>query len=133
MRSDQTKVRQILFNLLSNAAKFTENGTVTVRVRALAGSRGEAVSGPTATHVAFTVEDTGIGLTPVQIGKLFQAFTQAEANTQARYGGTGLGLAISRKFAELMGGDIRVTSEPGRGSVFVVTLPIEAPAENAAS
>ena len=73
--------------------------------------------------VVFAVSDSGIGMTPGQLAKLFQAFSQAEAATQAKYGGTGLGLAISRKFCQLMGGDITVTSEAGKGSTFTVTLP----------
>jgi len=110
------RVRQSLFNLLSNAAKFTERGTVTLRV-----VRHEAPS----PHVSFAVSDTGIGMTADQIGKLFQSFSQAEATTQHKYGGTGLGLAISRDFCRMMGGDISVVSEPGAGSVFTITLPVE--------
>jgi PAS domain S-box-containing protein len=124
MRADLTKVRQTLFNLLSNACKFTENGEIMLRVVRLA------------TAVRFTVEDTGIGMTPEQIERLFQAFTQADASTTRKYGGTGLGLAISRRFCQMMGGDIAVTSAPGRGSAFAVTLPLDVstpPAEPTAS
>ncbi|MFN0067682.1 MAG: response regulator, partial [Limisphaerales bacterium] len=113
MRTDQTKVRQILFNLLSNAAKFTERGTVTLSV---------ARTGDT---LEFAVSDTGIGLRPDQVERLFQPFTQADASTTRQYGGTGLGLTICRRFCEMLGGGIVVASEPGRGSRFTVTLPAE--------
>jgi signal transduction histidine kinase len=112
MQADQTKVRQTLLNLLSNASKFTEKGTI--RLTAL---RSDST-------VALTVADSGIGMTPEQLARLFQAFTQAEASTSAKYGGTGLGLALSRNFCRLMGGDITVTSEYGKGSTFTVTLPL---------
>ena len=114
MRTDQTKVRQILFNLLSNAAKFTEHGTVSLAVS----RAGEGIG--------FVVADTGIGLRPDQLERLFQPFTQADASTTRNYGGTGLGLTICRRFCEMLGGTITVTSEPGRGSRFTVTLPAEA-------
>jgi PAS domain S-box-containing protein len=117
MRADLTKVRQGLFNLLSNAAKFSERGTVTLRVgREPAGGR---------EWVLFEVGDTGIGMTPEQMGKLFQAFAQAEASTARRYGGTGLGLAITRRFCQMMGGDVTVRSEVGKGSTFTMRLPAE--------
>jgi signal transduction histidine kinase len=112
MRADQTKVRQTLFNLLSNASKFTEKGTVTLRVRS------------EISHLKFEIHDTGIGMTAEQLARLFQAFEQADQSTSRKYGGTGLGLAISRKFCQMMGGDITVTSEAGRGSRFTVTLPL---------
>jgi PAS domain S-box-containing protein len=115
MRADVTKVRQMLFNLLSNAAKFTEDGRITLAM-APATQDGEP-------FVAFRVADTGIGMTPEQLKKLFQAFVQADASTTRKYGGTGLGLAISRKFCVMMGGDITVTSEPGKGTTFVAMLP----------
>ncbi len=117
MRADITKVRQSLFNLLSNASKFTENGTVTL----------EAVREPSAggDWIVFHVTDSGIGLTPEQMGRLFQAFSQADASTMRKYGGTGLGLAISRKFCQLMGGDLTVRSEPGKGSTFTIRIPVE--------
>jgi len=120
MRADVTRVRQILFNLLSNASKFTEKGTITLRVNTEA-SRLR----PEAPDVVFTVTDTGIGMTPEQLGKLFQAFSQAETSTASKYGGTGLGLAISRMFAEMMGGTVAVASEPGVGTSFTVRLPRE--------
>ena len=115
LRADVTKVRQTLFNLLSNAAKFTHGGVITLTV--------------TRKHhqmrdwIMFRVADTGIGMTPEQLGKLFQAFVQADASTTRKYGGTGLGLAISRKFCVLMGGDITVASEPGKGTAFTATIP----------
>src|SRR5262249_27411532 len=113
MRADISKVRQTLFNLLSNASKFTEQGTITLRAK----------SDPS--QFQFEVTDSGIGMTAEQMSKLFEAFSQADASTTRRFGGTGLGLAISRKFCRLMGGDIRVASEPGQGSTFTVTLPAE--------
>ncbi|HZL37129.1 MAG TPA: PAS domain S-box protein [Tepidisphaeraceae bacterium] len=115
MYGDLTKVRQILFNLLSNASKFTENGTVRLEV-----TRPESAGAP---WLSFAVTDTGIGMTPEQLEKLFTPFTQADASTTRKFGGTGLGLAISRRFAEMMGGDVTVTSESGKGSVFTVRLP----------
>jgi signal transduction histidine kinase/ActR/RegA family two-component response regulator len=115
IREDVTKVRQVLLNLLSNAAKFTENGTITLEV-----VREADVTG---SWVVFRVRDTGIGMTPEQTAKLFQAFTQADGSTMRKYGGTGLGLALSRKFCVMMGGDINVESEAGRGSTFIVRLP----------
>ena len=116
MHADLTKVRQILFNLLSNACKFTENGIV--RVEAARDPGHDA-------FVSFTVTDTGIGMTPEQLAKLFQPFTQADASTTRKYGGTGLGLAISKRFCEMMGGDVSVASEPGKGTTFTVRLPAE--------
>jgi len=115
IREDVTKVRQVLLNLLSNAAKFTEKGTVSLEV-----VREADVTG---SWVVFRVRDTGIGMTPEQTAKLFQAFTQADGSTQRKYGGTGLGLALSRKFCVMMGGDINVVSEAGKGSTFIVRLP----------
>ncbi len=117
MRADVTKVRQTLFNLLSNAAKFTHQGRISLDV-APANHEGRAC-------VAFRVTDTGIGMTPEQVAKLFGAFVQADASTTRKYGGTGLGLAISRKFCQLMGGDILVTSQPGQGTVFTALVPVE--------
>jgi signal transduction histidine kinase len=117
MRSDLTKVRQTLFNLLSNASKFTERGRIGLDI--VREMRGD---GP---WLAFRVSDTGIGMTDQQMAKLFQPFTQADASTTRHYGGTGLGLAISRRFCRLLGGDIGVESVAGQGSVFTVTLPAE--------
>ncbi len=119
MHADLTKVRQCLLNLLSNAAKFTEHGTVTLAVQRTSEADGDWLS--------FAVSDTGIGMTAEQQGRLFQAFSQAEASTSSRYGGTGLGLALSRSFAQTMGGDITVTSVPGQGSTFSMRLPAVAP------
>ena len=117
MRADLTKVRQTLFNLLSNACKFTEHGTITVEVTRETGDGGG--------WVTFRVRDSGIGMTPEQMEKLFQEFSQADASTTRKYGGTGLGLAISRKFCQLMGGDITVESTLGHGSTFTIRLPAE--------
>ncbi|HSB61984.1 MAG TPA: response regulator, partial [Vicinamibacteria bacterium] len=115
MRADVTRVRQVLFNLLSNAAKFTEDGRIGLEVSA------SVVDG--VESVLFAVSDTGIGLTAEQQSRLFQAFSQADSSTARKYGGTGLGLVISRRFAQMMGGDIEVASEVGKGSVFTVRLP----------
>jgi signal transduction histidine kinase/CheY-like chemotaxis protein len=117
MRADQTRIRQALLNLVSNANKFTEGGTVTIAARRVTEAGRE--------WVTIAVTDTGIGLTPQQLGNLFQEFVQADASTTRKYGGTGLGLAISRRFCQMMGGDIAVTSELGRGSTFTIRLPVE--------
>jgi signal transduction histidine kinase len=128
MRADLTKVRQNLFNVLSNASKFTTHGTISLAV-----SR-EAISafplpglGGTdgADWVTFRVSDTGIGISLEQMAKLFQPFTQADASTTRQYGGTGLGLTITRRFCQMMGGDIAVESEVGKGSTFSIRLPAE--------
>jgi adenylate cyclase len=111
---DPMRLRQILLNLLSNACKFTKDGEVDLRVHKIANGR---------SCVEFTVSDTGIGMTADQQAKLFEEFAQADALTARRFGGTGLGLAITRKLARMMGGDVTVTSEPGKGSVFTVRLP----------
>ena len=113
--TDMTKLKQSLLNLLSNASKFTEKGTVRLDVQRRADDRGEWVD--------FTVSDTGIGMTEAQLGKLFQAFSQADSSTTRRYGGTGLGLAITRSFTRMLGGDVTVSSRVGEGSAFVLTLP----------
>jgi CheY-like chemotaxis protein len=125
MRADLTKVRQTLFNLLSNASKFTEKGVIRLEVRAPSPpkERGNGDLNFEPSTLSFSISDTGIGMTPEQIRKLFQAFSQADVSTSRRYGGTGLGLAISRKFCQLMGGDLVVASEHGKGSTFTVTLP----------
>jgi adenylate cyclase len=111
---DPMRLRQILFNLLSNACKFTKQGEVALRVRKVIDER---------EWIELAVFDTGIGMTSEQQAKLFEEFTQADSSTAQRFGGTGLGLAISRKLARMMGGDITATSEPGKGSVFTVRLP----------
>jgi signal transduction histidine kinase len=114
LKADPMRLKQILLNLLSNACKFTKEGEVALRVRKVADGRD---------WIELAVADTGIGLTAEQQAKLFQDFTQADSLTARRYGGTGLGLALSRKLARMMGGDVTVTSEPGKGSVFTVRLP----------
>jgi signal transduction histidine kinase len=111
---DPMRLRQILLNLLSNACKFTKQGEVTLRASRVSNG---------SNFVEFAVSDTGIGITAEQQAKLFEEFTQADAATAQRFGGTGLGLAITRKLARMMGGDVTVTSEPGKGSVFTVRLP----------
>jgi len=176
MQADQTRLRQVLLNLLSNAAKFTENGTVTLTVERTSavmepivvsgaagveplgrgpaeastpfpavskgageqGSKGDRFSPaphlpiPPAPHspippaqVVFRVSDTGIGMAAEQVKRLFEPFSQADSSTTKKYGGTGLGLAISRRFCQMMGGDIAIESEPGRGSTFIVRLPVD--------
>ncbi len=115
MHADRVKVRQVLVNLLSNACKFTSKGTIR-----LTASRAD---GEQAAQIVFAVADTGIGLKREQIGKLFRDFSQADESTTRKYGGTGLGLAISRQFCQMMGGDITVESEFGRGSTFTVRIP----------
>jgi signal transduction histidine kinase/DNA-binding response OmpR family regulator len=115
MHSDQTKVRQCLLNLLSNACKFTEKGTIRLEIGVVTVDDTE--------FVEFRVADSGIGMTPEQLGRLFKAFSQASASTSTKYGGTGLGLALSQKFSHMLGGDLTVTSEQGKGSVFTLRIP----------
>jgi signal transduction histidine kinase len=117
MKADLTRLRQILFNLLSNASKFTENGGVNLVV-----DREEIKN---VVWIRFGVSDTGIGMSEDIVRKLFQPFAQADASTTRKYGGTGLGLAISRRFCEMMGGDITVESIAGKGTTFTVSLPAE--------
>jgi len=119
MRSDEMKIRQSLFNLLSNASKFTEAGEITLTVRSVAGPVGEE-------RLEFSVSDTGIGMTEEQKGRLFEAFTQADISTSRNYGGTGLGLTITRQFCRMLGGDVSVETEYGKGSTFTLSLPREA-------
>ena len=119
---DPMRLRQILLNLLSNACKFTKEGEVMLRARRVANGRD---------WIELAVADTGIGMTPEQQAKLFEEFSQADATTAQRFGGTGLGLALSRKLARMMGGDVTVASEPGKGSVFTVRLPVHAAARAA--
>lgn len=114
MHGDQTKVRQCLFNLLSNAAKFTEKGAIHLIVRRTHGLED---------RIVFTVRDTGIGMPPEQLSRIFEPFTQADSTTTRRFGGTGLGLAITHKFCEMMGGSVQVESAPGAGSTFIMELP----------
>jgi signal transduction histidine kinase/CheY-like chemotaxis protein len=113
---DETRVGQIVLNLVSNAVKFTEAGSVRLAVRHAPREEGEGVE--------ITVADTGPGMTPEQVSRLFRPYAQAEASTAKKYGGTGLGLSICRKLATMMGGEIGVESEPGKGSVFRVWLPL---------
>ncbi len=120
MHSDLTRTRQVLLNLLSNAAKFTEKGIITLSVQ-------RTRAGGDAEEIVFSVSDTGIGMTPEQAAKLFEPFSQAETSTSRRYGGTGLGLAISRSFCQMMGGDVTLQSEAGVGSTFTVRLPTAVP------
>ena len=110
-------MRQALLNLLSNANKFTERGSIAIHVRQGQENGRDCV--------IIEVADTGIGMTPEQMGKLFQEFSQADASTTRKYGGTGLGLAISKRFCQMMGGDITVESDPGCGSTFTIRLPRE--------
>jgi PAS domain S-box-containing protein len=117
MQADATKLRQVLFNLLSNACKFTEKGKITLSATRL--TEGEAE------RIRIEVADSGIGMSTEQLDRLFQDFTQADGSTTRRFGGTGLGLAISRRFCRLMGGDVSVKSELGQGSCFTVDLPVE--------
>jgi signal transduction histidine kinase len=115
MHADQMRLRQALLNLMSNANKFTERGSINIDAR-----QGQEDGRDC---VIIAVSDTGIGMTPEQIGRLFQEFSQASSGTAAKYGGTGLGLAISKRFCQMMGGDITVESEPGCGSTFTIRLP----------
>jgi signal transduction histidine kinase len=122
MHADQMRLRQALLNLMSNANKFTEKGSIRVAARQGRQNGRE--------WITLSVADTGIGMTAEQMGRLFQEFSQATSATASKYGGTGLGLTISRRFCQMMGGDIEVESEPGRGSTFTIRLPrtVEVPA-----
>jgi len=120
-RSDLTKVKQSLLNLLSNSAKFTNNGKITLKIWRSATPSGSTVS--------FQVSDTGIGMAPEQMSKLFQTFTQADTTTTKKFGGTGLGLAITKHFCVMLGGDVTVESKLGEGSTFTITLPDHGAAE----
>jgi len=156
IRADLTKVRQNLFNLLSNASKFTESGTITLTVTREGGQLALAAPRPTCTEarqsggqrdlgasplgngaiapssrqgdwIVFRISDTGIGMTPEQTARLFQPFTQADASTTRKYGGTGLGLTITQRFCQMMGGDIRVESKLHQGTTFIMRLPVTVP------
>ncbi|MGH1590206.1 ATP-binding protein [Methylobacterium phyllosphaerae] len=116
MHSDLTKTRQVLFNFLSNAAKFTENGIIT-----LAASRMTDLSG--IDRLSFSVTDAGIGMTAEQVSRLFQRFEQADASTTRNFGGTGLGLSLTRSFADMLEGTVTVSSTPDQGSTFTFTVP----------
>jgi len=122
MQADPTKVRQVLFNLLGNACKFTRNGRIELQATLESLSSG--------TWVIFRVQDSGIGMTPEQAQIVFEPFTQADASTSRKYGGTGLGLTISRRFCELMGGSIHVESEMGKGTTFTIRLPLNVAASS---
>ncbi|PYL74671.1 MAG: hypothetical protein DMF27_14015 [Verrucomicrobia bacterium] len=118
MRADMTKVRQSLFNLLSNASKFTKNGKITLEAA--------RENSPTKSDwIVFRVSDTGIGMTPEQQEHVFEAFSQADASTARDFGGTGLGLTITKTFCRMMGGDVALTSKPGEGTTFIIRLPTE--------
>ena len=123
--ADPTRVRQCLFNLLSNAGKFTSKGQVTLEVERRPAEGGD--------RLIFRVSDTGIGMTPEQLGRIFQPFVQADDSTTRKYGGTGLGLTISRKLAQMMGGDIQVESEPGKGTRFIFDMPCQPSAARGAA
>jgi signal transduction histidine kinase len=121
IHADQMRLRQALLNLMSNANKFTEKGTVTIAAHQKQENGRD--------WITLSVADTGIGMTPEQMSKLFQEFSQASSATASKYGGTGLGLTISRRFCQMMGGNITVESAPGKGSTFTIRLPriVEAP------
>ena len=114
LTADPMRLRQVLFNLLSNACKFTKEGEVRLKAKRVADGRD---------WIELAVADSGIGMTPEQQAKIFEEFTQADSSMAQRFGGTGLGLAITRKLARMMGGDVTVTSAQGKGSVFTVRLP----------
>ncbi len=115
MHADRLKIGQVLLNLLGNACKFTERGTIRLSATREPSSRGD--------WIVFRVQDTGIGMTPDQVRKVFDPFEQATASTRRLFGGTGLGLAISRGLSRMMGGDIQLASEPDKGSTFTVRIP----------
>ncbi len=128
MKTDLTKVRQSLFNLLSNACKFTKKGKITIKVEKeyrKSGTLNGEEHKSAILYILFKVTDTGVGISPERMEKLFQPFTQADASTTREYGGTGLGLAITKKLSRIMGGDIFVESEVGKGSTFTIILPAE--------
>ncbi|MDY6802947.1 MAG: ATP-binding protein [Cyanobacteriota bacterium] len=135
IRADLTKLRQVILNLLSNAAKFTENGKITLKVREATDEEKQGIEARKKDcdrlkdgkrqYILISVADTGIGISYEHLEHLFEPFTQADSSTTRKYGGTGLGLAISRHFCKMMGGDISVESELGKGSVFTVTLPVK--------
>ncbi|NTW03066.1 MAG: PAS domain S-box protein [Oscillochloris sp.] len=135
--ADPVRVRQILINLLGNACKFTEHGTITLRIYAIVDLRSQTTDTGTAhtssnnqqPGIVFEVADTGIGMSSEQITRLFQPFTQADDSTTRKYGGTGLGLALTRYFCQMMGGTVDVVSTPGQGSTFTVCLPLRDPEE----
>jgi signal transduction histidine kinase len=117
MHADLSKVQQILSSLLSNAAKFTRDGSIVLAAERSAGASRE--------EIRFTVQDTGIGMSQEQMEHIFDEFTQVDSSSTRKYGGTGLGLTISRHFCRLMDGAISVESEPGRGTTVIVDLPAQ--------
>jgi signal transduction histidine kinase len=132
--ADQTRLRQMLFNLLNNACKFTDHGVIMLEVgidqRPMTAdqpviSNASSVVVRHSPVVVFKVSDSGIGMTPEQLGRLFQPFMQADVSTTRKYGGTGLGLVITKRFCEMMGGDITAASEPGHGATFTFWLPVK--------
>ncbi len=122
---DPTRLKQILANLLGNAVKFTEAGSVTLRVAQLTPTDAALGQPPSRVMLRFEVADTGIGIPPERQAAVFQPFTQADSSTTRRFGGTGLGLSIVRRLVDMMGGTLRVASQPGQGSTFSVELPLE--------
>ncbi len=126
MHSDVTRIRQVILNLLSNAAKFTEHGLITLSVERATDNKGQD-------WISFAVADTGIGMSQAQLAKLFQRFHQADASTTRQFGGTGLGLALTKAFATLLDGTITATSEPGHGSIFTLRVPAHLAANGAAT
>jgi signal transduction histidine kinase/CheY-like chemotaxis protein len=143
MYADLTKVRQALFNLLSNAAKFTKDGLISLEVTRRPARHPDGTQpghesglnggGSGGDWIVFRVSDTGIGMSPEQLDRLFEPFMQADASTTREYGGTGLGLSITRKFCQMMGGDVTADSERGKGSSFTITLPARTPEKSAAA
>lgn len=132
MMSDKTKIRQVLLNLLSNAAKFTENGTISLHIwRESSVTPSTNAANESADRIMFEVADTGIGIAPEHLPSLFQDFSQVEDTEHRKYSGAGLGLAISRQFCRLMGGDITIASEPRKGSTFTMRLPAAIRSDNA--
>lgn len=125
IHADAKRVRQVLLNLVSNASKFTEKGVITIDAARESNGVGDG------DWLVLRVSDSGIGMTPDQVARLFKPFSQADAATSTKYGGTGLGLAISRRLCQLMGGDVSVESEKGRGSTFTVRLPAVVPERGA--
>lgn len=123
MQADITKTRQTLYSLLNNAAKFTQHGSILLEIRRENSEPGSQPQAPD--WITFRITDTGIGMSPETISKLFQPFTQADGSSTRQYGGTGLGLALSRQYCEMMGGTIEVESQLGQGSIFTVRLPAQ--------